>query len=341
MNKKIVLAAMCVFLLSAVSCGKKSAVQKAEVSDESEREAQAARISLGFSTTLEDPRGVASLLFKDEVEKNSLGRICIDIHPNGELGGDGEIIEGVINGKVDMTVSSAGNFAVYATKLGISALPFLFSDFDEAWAFMDGDLVAEVNKTLEDFGIVVLSHFDNGFRCVTTTDRRVESVSDMKGLHIRTPPNQIVMETMLSLGAEPKPYAFNELKKALRDGLFDSEENPIPVIYNAKLFEEQKYLAITNHSYDAMPLVIRKDVWDMFSAADKAILLDAAKKAQDLDRKLVREQTDSCVEKLRESGMIITFPDLQAFQDATSSVMGVFTTVYGETLLSKLKDTVK
>ncbi len=333
---KFALLGICVLALLS-SCNKKKESQVAEKQPEVEK-AVSATISLGFSTNLEDPRGVASILFKEEVEKNSNGRIKIDIHPNGELGGDGALIEGVINGKVDMTVSSAGNFAVYATKLGISAMPFLFSDFDEAWAFMDGDLVAEVNKTLEEFGIIVLSHFDNGFRCVTTTNRPVKSVADMKGLNIRTPPNQIVMETMSALGATPKPYAFNELKKALRDGLFDSQENPIPVIYNSKLYEEQKYLAITNHSYDAMPLVIRKDLWDIFSDSDKALILAAAKKAQDLDRKLVKEQTDSYVSKLKEAGMTITTPDLKAFQSATSGVMNVFTNVYGEELLKKLAE---
>jgi len=329
-----VLALICAVLLA--SCNKKAVVQNAAVEAESSH-AEEATISLGFSTNLEDPRGVASLLFKEEVEKNSNGKIKIDIHPDGELGGDGELIEGVINGKVDMTVSSAGNFAVYATKLGISALPFLFSDFDEAWAFMDGEVVSEVNKTLEEFGIVVLSHYDNGFRCVTTTSRPVKSVKDMSGLNIRTPPNQIVMETMSALGATPKPYAFNELKKALRDGLFDSQENPIPVIYNSKLYEEQKFLSITNHSYDAMPLVIRKDLWDEFSDGDKAIILEAAKKAQDLDRKLVKEQTESYVTKLKDAGMTITNPDLKEFKAATGKVMDVFTTIYGEDLIQKMR----
>ena len=236
-----------------------------------------------------------------------------------------------------MTVSSAGNFAVYATKLGISALPFLFSDFNHAWKFMDSDMVKDVNKSLEEFGIVVLSHYDNGFRCVTTTNRPVKKAADMKGLNIRTPPNQIVMETMSALGANPKPYAFTELKKALKDGLFDSQENPIPIIYNNKLFNEQKYLSVTNHSYDAMPLVIRKELWDMFNEKDQKIILDAAIKAQNLDRQLVKEQTESYVAKLKEAGMNINNPDLSEFAAATSGVMDVFTTIYGEELLTNLR----
>ncbi len=293
-------------------------------------------LNLGFSTNMQDPRALASILFRDEVEKNTQGRITINIHPDGSLGSDSQLIEGLMKNTVDMTVSSAGNFAVYATKVGISAMPFLFSDFEEAWSFMDSPLISEVNKTLEDFGIVVLSHYDNGFRCVTTTNKAINKVEDMNGLNIRTPPNQIVMETMLALGALPKPYAFNELKQALKDGIFDSQENPIPVIYNSKLYEEQKYLSITNHSYDAMPLAIRKELWDSLSPEDQEILLQAAKKAQDLDRKLVQEQTKSYVSKLKEAGMIITNPDLAEFKKATSSVMDVFSEIYGQDLLEKL-----
>jgi len=308
---------------------------------EEEQTSEPVSVKLGFSTNMQDPRGVASKLFKDEVEKNSNGKIIIDIHPDGELGSDADLISGIINGTVDMTVSSAGNFAVYATKLGISALPFLFSDFEAAWRFMDSDIIADVNKTLAEFNIVVLSHYDNGFRCVTTTNKPVISVDDMKGLNIRTPPNQIVMETMSTLGANPKPYDFTKLKQALRDGLFDSQENPIPVIYNSKLFEEQKYLAITNHSYDAMPLAIRKDLWDSFDAASQKILLDAAKKAQDLDRSLVKEQTESYVGKLRDEGMNITTPNLKEFAAKTDGVMDTFATIYGSDLIARMREAIK
>ncbi|WP_191018261.1 TRAP transporter substrate-binding protein [Treponema zioleckii] len=338
MNKsKFSFAALCALVaFFSFSCNKKTLLE--EQTSETKIEEKNVVISLGFSTNMEDPRGVASLFFKNEVEEKSGGRIKIEIFPNGELGGDAELIEGVMSGKLDMTVSSAGNFATYATKVGISAMPFLFSEFEDAWHFMDSELVTDVNKTLEEFGIIVLSHYDNGFRCVTTTSRPINSVSDMQNLKIRTPPNQIVMETMLALGASPKPYAFNELKAALKSGLFDSEENPIPVIFNSRLFEEQKYLAITNHSYDAMPLVIRKTLWETFSAEEKSILLEAAKKAQTLNRNLVKEQTESYVSKLKEEGMIITMPDLKPFQNATSGVMDVFGNIYGDRLISKVKD---
>ncbi|MDE6736355.1 MAG: TRAP transporter substrate-binding protein [Treponemataceae bacterium] len=337
MAKRLAVAALALCVVCA-GCNKTQNVTARPKTDDAGSGSTLVTITLGFSTNKEDPRGVASLLFKEEVEQNSNGRITVDIHADGTLGSDADLIDGVVNDTLDMTISSAGNFAVYAPEVGISALPFLFSDFESAWQFMDSPLVQDVDKTLEAFNIVVLSHFDNGFRCVTTTDRAVNCVADMKGLHIRTPPNQIVMETMAALGANPEPYAFNELKKALKDGLFDSQENPIPIIYNSRLYEEQHCLAITNHSYDAMPLVIRKSLWDTLGEGDRRILREAAKKAQDLNRQLVRNQTDAFVSRLHNVGMTITNPNLHEFALATTRVMDTFSAVYGKELIHEMKE---
>ncbi len=293
----------------------------------------------GFSTGASDPRVVATELFKEEVEKATEGRITVEIHPDGELGADSELISGIVNGDVDITASSAGNFANYDPDVGISAFPFLFDDFDEAWAFVDGPIEVEAEEELDKGNIKVLAHYDNGFRCVTTTEAYgpVNSVSDMQGMMIRTPENQIVMQTMMLLGANPKVLDFTKLKDALKNGEFDAQENPIPVIYNNGLYEVQKNLAITNHSYDVMLFVIRQDIWDTLSEADQKILMDAAAKAQAKDRELVKSQTEEYISKLEEEGMNVTYPDLEEFKDATSSAIDLFADTYDVKLLDRIR----
>lgn len=296
-------------------------------------------LKAGFSTGASDPRVVATELFKEEVEAATDGRITIEIHADGELGADSDLISGVVNGDVDITASSAGNFASYSPNVGISAFPFLFDDFDDAWKFVDSDTEVEAEQELANYNIKVLGHYDNGFRCVTTSDSvgPVNAVDDMNGLKIRTPENQIVMQTMLMLGAEPKVLDFTELYDALKNGQFDAQENPIPVIYNNNLYEVQEYLAITNHSYDVMPFVIRQDVWDDLNKEDQEILLAAAKKAQDKDRELVKTQTEDYIQKLQDAGMTITYPDLEEFKEATASATDIFKDTYNVELLKDVK----
>lgn len=292
-------------------------------------------IRVGYSTGADDPRGVALDSFCKAVTEKTGGDIVFEIHPSGELGSDSELISGMIEKNVDMTVSSAGNYALYATKIGVSALPFLFDDFESAWAFIDSEEMQSLNAELEDYNMHVLAYFDNGFRCVTTSESvgAIETAEDMNGLNIRTPENQIVMETMSELGANPRSYPFAELKQALTDGVFDAQENPIPVIYNNGLYEVQKYLSVTNHSYDAMPLTIRQDIWEQLSPEYQQIISDAALDAQTLNRSLVKQQTEDCVKELEAKGMVVVYPDLEPFRNATTGVMDMFRTVYGEELI--------
>ncbi len=299
-------------------------------------------IVAGYSTNEEDPRGVVLKKFKETVEKETNGDVIIEIHPSGELGSDTELIMGIIDGKVGMTVSSAGNYASFATKIGCSALPFLFADFESAWKFIDSDTMQNINPDLEAYNMHVLAYFDNGFRCVTTSEKvgPVNSVSDMEGLNIRTPENQIVMQTMSALKANPKSFPFAELKDAIREGKFDAQENPIPVIYNNKLYEVQKYLAITNHSYDAMPLTIANDIWQGLTPEYREIIEKAAKTAETEDRQLVKKQTEDFVSSLEKEGMTVTYPDLAPFKEATASVMDVFATVYGQELIDEIQKAV-
>ena len=309
------------------------------VKDQGADEGKELVLKAGFSTSTSDPRVIATELFKEEVEKATEGRIKVEIHADGELGADSELISGIVNGDVDITASSAGNFASYAPNAGISAYPFLFEDFDHAWEFVDGEIETEAETELKDYNIKVLGHYDNGFRCVTTSEKvgPVNAVSDMKDLVIRTPENQIVMQTMLMLGAQPKVLDFTKLYDALKKGDFDAQENPIPVIYNNNLYEVQSNLAITNHSYDVMLFVVRQNIWDSLSESDQSILMDAATKAQAKDRELIRSQTEEYIQKLEDEGMKITYPDLEEFKQATSSAKEVFAGTFDKKLLEKIQ----
>lgn len=293
-------------------------------------------LSLGFSTNREDPRGIASQQFKEEVEKNTNGTVQIALYPDSQKGNDSELITSITTGELDMTVSSAGNFTGYSNKVGISALPFLFDNLDEAWRFMDSDVAAQINKELEEYNIYVLAHFDNGFRCVTTKDHPINHPKDMKGLVIRTPDNAVVKETMSVLGASPYALGFSELYDSLKTGKFDAQENPIPIIYNNRFYEVQNCLAITNHSYDAMPFVISKEAYLALSDDEKKVIREAAIHAQTLNRQLNTQQTEEYLTKLEtEHGMKITYPDLAVFKEQTKSVTTFFN--YDEKLLASVK----
>ncbi len=349
-NRWIAILLVCSMIFSMTACGVKkdnssetsnTKTQTSEQDSKKDAKDRDEKVTLrvGFSTDVTDPRVQAAKIFQSMVEQQTEGRIVVELHAGGELGSDAELIQGVIDGKVDMTVSSAGNFANYVTEVGVSAFPFLFTDFEEAWDFMDGEEEQKIESALEEYNIKVLAHFDNGFRCVTTSKKvgPIQSVADMEGLKIRTPENQIVMETLSALGANPYVLDFTKLYDALGKGEFDAQENPVPIIYNQKLYEVQSYLAVTNHSYDAMPFVIRGDIWEKLTGQDQEILQTAALEAQKQNRQMIQSQTKEYVKKLKKKGMTITYPDLEEFQKATTKVYDYFADSYGDELMDFLK----
>ena len=85
-----------------------------------------------------------------------------------------------------------------------------------------------------------------------------------------------------------------------------------------------------------MPLVIKKDVWNKLSAAEKKVVQDAAIKAQNLNRTLLKDQTNSLVASLKKEGMVVTRPDLGEFKKATQSVFEIFSEIYGKDLMDRV-----
>ncbi|MBO6093016.1 MAG: TRAP transporter substrate-binding protein, partial [Oscillospiraceae bacterium] len=159
---------------------------------------------------------------------------------------------------------------------------------------------------------------------------------DMKGMLIRTPENQVIMATMSALGANPQPLAFSELYQALQQKTYDAQENPIPVIYNNKLYEVQEYLSVTNHIYSGMCFAIAESVWQKLTPEQQEIVAAAALASGAYDRQMNRQQTDDLVANLTEAGMKINYPDLAPFSAASKSVIEENALGISEDLLAAL-----
>lgn len=316
-----ILSALMLFALSG--CGNTPAPAKTAAPA-----ATVKTIKIGFSTAANDPRNDGSVKFKEIVEKETKGAIKVEIYPAAQLGNDRDLIESVKLGTVQITISSAGNFANYEPKMGLSALPFLFPVPETAWKFLETPTVKKIEEGLLKSNIRVLSNFENGFRCVTNSKKVIEKPDDLKGLTIRTPENPYVMETLKALGANPSPLPWSEVYIALQQKMFDGQENPIPLIYSAKIYEVQKYLAITNHSYDAMPFVINEPFFKSLTPEQQEIVKKAAVEGQNLNRQIIKKQTADFVSELEKKGMIVSKPDLAVFKKATLDVFDKFSKTF-------------
>lgn len=81
---------------------------------------------------------------------------------------------------------------------------------------------------------------------------------------------------------------YSKLPMALKQGFADGQENPVSVIYSFKIYETQKYLAMTGHTCNSMVHVMSKKTWDKLTPKQQMIVREESKKADDFMRRTLR-----------------------------------------------------
>ena len=272
----------------------------------------------------DDPRSMGARRFAELLEKYSDGRLKAEVHTGTVLGSDTDLIRKMMRdtGEVDIFIVSGAYFGELTEKkaLEISAMPYLLTDFETAWALADSDVMADLEKDLPKENMRVLAHFCGGFRCITNSKRPIVTPDDINGLVIRTPSGSLVMDMLFQFGAKAMPLPFSELNDALEKGYYDGQENPPSTIYYNRLYETQKYLSVTNHTYMIQNFTIAESIWQQLTEEDRQIVAKAAREASVAERKAMRAETESCLKLLEEAGMKVNKPDLAPFVEATESI---------------------
>jgi tripartite ATP-independent transporter DctP family solute receptor len=209
-------------------------------------------------------------------------------------------------------------------------LPYAFDSYAQSDRVLDGPFTAWAAPELESSGLVFLSNWEWGFRHVTSGRRPVNSASDMRGLMVRTPPEPPLRATLEALGAVVASVSFNDLRKVLAEGVIDGQENPVSVIYAHRIYETQKYLALTGHAYNSMVHVINRKAWNKLTPEQQGIVREESLKAGAWMRKAVREAEAGQIAELEALGMQVSRPDRAAFKSMTRSAYGRLATAIGE-----------
>lgn len=281
--------------------------------------------------------------FKELVEKNSDGRIKVNLYHSSQLGDDREMMEALQMGIQEMTCPSTAPIAPFVNGFKVFDLPFLFPSNEAADYVLDGPVGQGLLKQLEDIGIIGLAYWENGYRQLTNSVRPVRTPADVKGLKIRTMENPIHLAAWKAMGANPTPMAFGELFSAMQQGVVDGQENPWGTIYLQNFFEVQNYATDTGHVYSPFVLMISKKFWDKLPADLQTVIKDAAELSKDHNRKLNRKMNAEYLEKLKEkmNVTILTPEERAAFQEAVQPVYDQFAGEIGVELINKVQEAVK
>lgn len=260
--------------------------------------------------------------FAELVAERTKNQIQMQVFPASQLGTEQEILESVQMGSIRIYEGSTGGVGRFLPDLEAFSAPYLWKDVDHMVRTVRGPIGAALaERLLKSSGLRVLDFgWLFGTRYLTTKSKPINKPEDLKGAKVRVQPTAIYLETIRAMGANPVPMDTKEVYLGLQTGAIDGQENTADSIYNAKLYEVQKYLMLTGHMIQNQTVAVNEAFYQSLSPAFQQVLREAAVEAGNYQNVLFMEQETGRLDALKSKGMTIVQPDVNAFREATKDV---------------------
>jgi TRAP-type transport system periplasmic protein len=273
---------------------------------------------LGVNTPDTHPLTLRLTEAAKEVVARSSGRLSVTVFSNSQLGGDPEMLSQLRAGGIELLAAPSMTLSTLVPLSGLPSVGFAFQSYDQVWAAMDGGVGEVVRDAIAKTGIVPMQRmWDNGFRQVTSSSsRQLNSVEDLKGFKIRVPVTALLTSLFSGLGALPSSISYSELYSALQTHIVEGQENPLAQVSTGKLYEVQKYCALSNHCWSGYWVVGNRKALASLPPELAAILNESFDAAAIRERADLLEMERSLQADLAAKGMIFNKPDPVQFRAA-------------------------
>jgi len=259
-------------------------------------------IKFSHVVAVNTPKGKGADYFKKLAEERTKGRVRVEVYPNSSLFKDGEEMEALQLGSVQMLAPSVSKFGpLGAREFEVFDLPYMFDSYDELHKVCDGPVGKLLFKKLESKGITGLAYWDNGFKDMSA-NKTLRKPEDMKGLKMRIQSSKVLDSEMRALGALPQVMAFSEVYQAMQTGVVDGSENPPSNFYTQKMHEVQKDLTLTDHGVIEYAVIVNKKFWDGLPADIRTTLEGAMKDATKYANDIAKKENDDALAAVKASG---------------------------------------
>lgn len=238
------------------------------------------------------------------------------VFPSGQLGNEGELLEQLATGQLEMAIAGPSFLAMWHEPIGVFDAAFAFDDVDHLTEVSDGPLGQELWEGLRRRqGIRVLGTWFYGVRHITS-NRPIRRVDDLRGFRLRMPGAKIWQASGRALGASPMPINFGEVYLALQQGMADGQENPVPTIQSMGFHEVQKYLNLTAHIQSSTQVLVADLVWERLSAEQQEALREAVRRTAAEVREGIAADEQRILAQWEQSGAmeVVADVDINAFR---------------------------
>ncbi len=283
----------------------------------------ATKITLGSANGTKDFGNEAMVRWADALRKASGSDMQMDVIVGGSLGGDKEMLQQLSSNEIQLHIAGPVVVHFLAQQFQCMEAEYVFDDQEQGLKIWRGPLGQEVSKALEaKYGITIVGVGKRGARDLTS-NKAIRVPDDLKGVKVRVT-NKLRADVFRAYGALPTPVPIDELYGALRQGVVDAQENPIPTIYGNKFYEVQKFIDLTSHVQSYYVVSANKKFVDGLSP-DQRKLFDQtlAESIAWLDQ-TVDNDTKSLLAKMENSGITVIRSDVPAFKKIAAPIVKAY-----------------
>ncbi len=257
--------------------------------------------------------------FVELVKAASNGQITVTVFPSAQLGQEREAFALLNQGVLDMTLTSVGLMDQFYPPVAVTALPFVFRDWNHANHAFEGEFGQALTAgVLQRSNAQVLGYLSLGFRDMLFRGEPVTDLAGMKGLRMRSPEANVWVRMFELMGARPTPVTWGEVYTAMQTGVAEGLESPGMAALDMKFNEVTKSLVQTRHMFAPMAIVMNKSRLARFSAEQQKLLLSAGAEAGRWSSTTLGEPGEQQAYKMmQDKGMkVVAASNPQAWADA-------------------------
>ena len=120
------------------------------------------------------------------------GKVKVEVYPNSQLYKDGEEMQMLQLGSVQMLAPSVSKFGPLGVReFELFDLPYIFDNYEELHKVTQGAIGQNLFKKLDSKGIVGLAYWDNGFKDMSS-NKPLRTPADFRGQKMRIQSSKVL-----------------------------------------------------------------------------------------------------------------------------------------------------
>ena len=248
--------------------------------------------------------------FKQAAEKYSQGKLLVDVHDSGKLGGQNILPQKVQQGAVQACQLSMQNFTPFSEAFNVLDFPFIFASNDAFEKFLQNPYFMRsklgTEPATKGFKVLAGLWANTGLRVTGISKkvkREVRLPSDLKGLKIRVTSSKVEQQAFALTPGNPVSVDWAETYQAMQQGTVDALNVGLGPLSSARIQETIGTVTRIGMSFNAHVVVVSKRWFDALPSAVREAIERAASDAWRYEQTEQRNANDRMWDEWKALGI--------------------------------------